>query len=248
MGRGRAVKVSPDKRQHRGAHPADKELFDASRIPPLGQAVSELSWLLTRQYAIKSALKLVGDRHSLSERQRLALARAACSDQQLQKRKSSCLAIGDIRDQPLMIDGFNTLITIEAALSGGLLIRGRDGCIRDLSSVHGSYRSVLETEKAIALIGEALRLNQPASVTWLLDRPVSNSGRLAQRLREMADLHAWAWSVDVVINPDTVMLASEDIAVTADSIILDGAARWVNFNQYLIEKFLPHTWIVDLRI
>src|SRR5256885_8530001 len=44
------------------------------------------SWLLSRGYQPKSALKLVGDRHSLRERQRLAVGRAACSDESRERR------------------------------------------------------------------------------------------------------------------------------------------------------------------
>ena len=66
----------PDTRQHRGAHPSDIKLFDASKLSLLRTATSELSWLLSRGYAITSALKLVGDRHGLNKRQRLALSRA----------------------------------------------------------------------------------------------------------------------------------------------------------------------------
>src|SRR5205807_9495166 len=38
----------------------------------------------------------------------------------------------------------------------GILMLGRDRCVRDLSSVHGSYRSVDETDRAIELIGATL--------------------------------------------------------------------------------------------
>ena len=52
--------MSPDRRRHRGAHPEDARLFEPSRLEGLRVAVSELSWLLSRGYQTKSALKLVG--------------------------------------------------------------------------------------------------------------------------------------------------------------------------------------------
>src|ERR671939_1175079 len=79
--------VSPDRRQHRGAHPADQVMFTPERMPTLRTATAELSWLLSRAYAVRAALKLVGDRHGLTERQRLAVARAACSDTSLTRRQ-----------------------------------------------------------------------------------------------------------------------------------------------------------------
>lgn len=239
--------MCPDKRQHRGAHPADKRLFESAQLPALRQANAELSWLLSREYTLKASLKLVGDRYNLTERQRLALSRTACSDASREKRAASCLPLSSVVGQPLIIDGFNLIITIEAALGGGALFICRDDCIRDLSSVHGSYRSVQETEKAIRLIGEALAVLCPASVEWLLDRPISNSGRLSARIIELARAHDWPWTIGVVFNPDTALIASEKIVVTSDSAVLDKAGRWLNLNAYLIEKYLPQPWLIDLR-
>src|SRR5437867_1972479 len=194
--------MSPDIRQHRGAHPEDRKLFADDQLTALRTATTELSWLLTHGYAIKGALKLVGDRHALTDRQRLAVSRAACSDQSKTHRLSSRAGIESLRGEEVIIDGFNLIITIEAALSGGVLLSCRDGCIRDLSSVHGSYRSVNETDQAIQLIGTALGICEPGSVAWVLDRPISNSGRLANRIRDRATQLGWNWSVDVVFNPD----------------------------------------------
>src|SRR5438876_10830755 len=176
----------PDTRNHRGAHPADRELFADNQLPVLRTSVADLSWLLTRGYTMKAALKLVGDRHALTDRQRLAVSRAACSDQSKEHRAATNLPAEAVAGEELIIDGFNLIITIEAALSGGVLIHCRDGCLRDLSSVHGSYRSVNETEHAIVMIGETLDQAAVESAAWILDKPISNSGRLAQRVRELA--------------------------------------------------------------
>lgn len=241
--------MSPDKRQHRGAHPSDSELFAAERLPVLRSATSELSWLLSRGYAMVAALKLVGDRHGLTARSRLAVSRAACSDEQRRLRLSKAISVEQARGESLIVDGFNLIITVEAAMSGGLLFRARDLCIRDLSSVHGSYRSVEETESAIRLIGEALEVIKPGRVRWLLDRPVSNSGRLAQRIRAVAEEAGWPWTVEAVFNPDKLMQEEADgIAVTSDSMVLDGAARWLNLNQHLITRYLRDAWLIDLSL
>jgi hypothetical protein len=242
------VRVSPDRRRHRGAHPSDAELFGAEWLAPLRRATGDLSWLLGRGYQPKSSLKLVGDRHGLRERQRLCVGRAACPDESRAGRESRRVGPGEVAGADLIVDGFNLVISVEAALGGGLLARGRDGCVRDLSSVHGSYRAVEETEAAIRLAGEALAALAPASVEWVLDRPVSNSGRLAQRIRELAAERGWPWGVAVEFNPDRRLAASGRIAVTTDSFILDAAARWFNFNEYLVERALPHAWLIDLRV
>jgi hypothetical protein len=234
--------------RHRGAHPRDQQLFDAASLTALRRSVADLSWLLSRGYPAAASLKLVGDHSALKERQRLSVARAACSDQQRDSRERSRLPLESINGQDLLIDGFNIIVTTEAALSGGVLLRCRDGCVRDMSSVHGSYRSVAETDEAIRLIGEILIGAEPASALWLLDQPVSNSGRLAQRIREVAAEHNWPWTVEVVMNPDKVLRSSDQIVVTSDSNILDGVKGWVNLGEMLVTQRLPEAWIVDLSV
>jgi hypothetical protein len=236
----------PDQRQHRGPHPADAKLFAAAALPGLREAVADLAWLLGRGYPSTAALKLTGDRYGLTERQRRAVARAACSPGDQARRAAHCVALAKISGAALLIDGFNLLITVEAALSGGVILRGRDDCWRDMSGVHGSYRSVQETDAALALVGQALADWQPASVKWLLDKPVSNSGRLAQRIRELAAANDWAWEVELVFNPDAALKATEAIAVTTDAAILDCAAQWANFNGYWLAKYVPTAWTRDL--
>ena len=147
----------------------------------------------------------------------------------------------------MTIDGFNLIITLEAALSGGPLLVGVDDCIRDLSSVHGSYRSVEETDRAITLIGEALVKLAPSSVHWLLDRPVSNSGRLAAKLTDLAARNTWPWQVEVVFNPDAAIIASPAIAITSDSSILDRVERWTDFKSYLVADEIADAWMIDFR-
>lgn len=236
----------PDTRQHRGAHPEDPWLFAPSQLPKLRTAVYELSWLLTRGYTATSALKLVGDRHKLNKRQRVALSRAGCSDQECERRQMTCLPVQQIRDQEVLIDGFNLLITVEAALSGGVVLWCRDGCLRDLSSVHGSYRTVMETQPAIELIGGVLGKLAPKSVIWLFDAPISNSGRLAQHIRTNAAAHDWPWNAEVLLNPDTALIDSDQIAISADSHVLDEAVHWVNFSIYLFTQHLSDAWVIDL--
>src|SRR5437660_7015942 len=236
----------PDTRKHRGAHPGDRELFADNQLPVLRVSVGELSWLLTRGYTMKAALKLVGDRHALTDRQRLAVSRAACSDQSKEQLAATRLPVEAVAGEELIIDGFNLTITIEAALSGGVLIHCRDGCIRDLSSVHGSYRSVNETDQAISLIGTALESLRPKSVSWLLDRPISNSGRLAKRIRDLATENGWNWTVEVVFNPDAEIMTSGRVVVSSDSHVLDETKRWINLNRYLLDERLKNFWLIDL--
>lgn len=231
---------------HRGTCVEDRVLFAPDKIPALRQAVSDLSYLLTRGYAIDSALKLVGDRFQLHKRQRLALRRAACPDQSMEDRRRRCVAPESLIGKHLLVDGFNLLITLEAALSGTVILKSRDRCYRDIAGVHGSYRSVAETENALILIGEALEALGLASITWLLDRPISNSGRLSKRMEQLALEKKWSWNVELPFNPDSVLISSEGIVASSDAGVLDRCGEWTNLFQHCLERSLKESWVVDL--
>jgi len=236
----------PDKRTHRGPHPADAKLFGPSAIANLQTALADFSLLLTKGYAEKSSLKLVGDRFSLTERQRLAIMRSACSDQQLTSRRKREVKIVDLAGQPIIIDGYNVLITIEAAMSGGVIFKGCDGCFRDLASIHGTYRKVTETIPAIQLIGEFLKEANIGNCLWLLDSPVSNSGRLKTLIGELAQENNWNWEIELLISPDAKLIKTDLIVASSDSVVLDRCKRWVNLARTIIEEKLPKAPLVDL--
>src|SRR5438045_9007416 len=133
---------------------------------------------MSKEYATPSALKLVGDHFNLTETQRTAIQRASCSDQALTNRRKKEVALSAISDQPLLIDGYNILTTLETALSGGPIFACRDGCFRDMASIHGTYRKVEETIPALNLLADFLSTANCGPVPILLDSPVSNRGRL----------------------------------------------------------------------
>jgi hypothetical protein len=236
----------PDKRTHRGPHPDDAKLFAPPAIESLKLALADFSLLLTKGYAEKSSLKLVCDRFSLTERQRLAVMRSACSDQQLTSRKQREVKLADLGGQAIVIDGYNVLITIEAAMSGGVIFKGRDGCFRDLASIHGTYRKVTETIPAVQLIGEFLKEHNAGNCLWLLDSPVSNSGRLKTLIGELARKNEWEWDIELLPSPDAKLIKTDLTAASSDSVVLDGCKRWVNLARAIIEEKVPEARLVDL--
>ena len=237
----------PDKRKHRGPHPADAELFAPRHHAALREAVSDFSWLLTHRYSPRAALKLVGDRFQLTGRQRLAVMRCGCSDPSRRRRRELQLTPDALPGREIVIDGFNLLTTIEASLSGGAILIGRDGCFRDMAGMHGSYRKVEETRPALKLIGEILNELQTGPCVWLFDRPVSNSGRIGALTDELAAQYAWNWRFELSNNPDRLLMETEHVIVTADSAVIDGCTRWFNLAEYTIRNAVPEAWIVDLR-
>ncbi len=234
-----------DKRKHRGQHPQDKKLFSKKQIPKILQAVRDFSLLLTKDYPPKSSLKLVGDKFNLTKRQRLAVMRCACSDQELKQRTKKCTHLEDIKSG-IMIDGYNLLITVESALSGGLIFIARDRSYRDLASIHGSYKKVNETIPALELIGNFLQKKNISKANWFVDSPVSNSGRLKTIMLETADENSWQWSVELMYNPDRKLIDSNIPVATSDSLILDNCRKWVNLAGEIIKAEIPESNIIDL--
>ena len=232
--------------RHRNAHPDDQALFGDQQLLRLQKAVYELCWLFNHGYARHSAITLVGDHHQLGRRQRIAIGRAACSDDRKNARNCKCLKLQQIKNRDLIIDGFNLIITLEAAIAGAVLLQCRDGCIRDLASVHGTYQQVQETELIIEMIGRTLAAFEPASVYWLFDKPVSNSGRLTQLVRTTAEAHGWNWRADLHDNPDRAISSSDKIAITSDSVILDAAEHWLNLTVYMLDHDFYDIWLIDL--
>ncbi len=237
----------PDKRIHRGPHPADAKLFAPAAIANLKLALADFSLLLTKGYAEKSALKLVGDKFSLTERQRLAIMRSACSDQQLKSRRHRQVELADLAGRSIAIDGYNVLITVEAAMSGSVIFEGRDGCLRDLASIHGTYRKVTETIPAVELIGGFLAEIGVTKALWLLDSPVSNSGRLKTLIGELARKNNWDWEIKLLISPDAELAKTDMVVASSDSVVLDRCKSWVNLARVIIEKKLTEVWCVDLQ-
>ena len=139
-------------------------------------------------------------------------------------------------------------MSLEAALGGAVVLRGRDGADRDLAGVHGTYRHVEETWPAIALLGDQMAALGIVRALWLLDSPVSNSGRLRGILLQAALERGSDWQVELVFSPDPLLAQATEIIATADSAILDRCGRWVNLARLAIDSAIPEARIVDLSL
>jgi len=139
-------------RRHRGPDPEDERSFGPKRLATLREATGDLCWLLDRGYGIASATELVGDRYRLSRRQRIAIARCACSKAARERRQEHRVAPNKLRGQELWLDGFNVLTAVETALGGGVILIGRDGCCRDVAGIYSRYHKVAETVPALRAI------------------------------------------------------------------------------------------------
>ena len=215
-------------------------------MPVLAEATAHLSWLLSRGYGDRSALKLVGDRFDLDARQREAVGRCACPDQLLRERLAKRADEEELDGGEIAIDGYNLLTTVESALGGGVILAGRDGCYRDLASMRGTWRRVVETLPALELVADCLEEIGARRCRWLLDRPVSNSGRLRALVESVAENRGAEWTVELVQDADRELLRAELVLVSADREVLDGCRCWLNLARMVVARRVPNAWVIAL--
>lgn len=227
----------------RGYAPNDTTEFYGDAVRKLHLAGQDLYYLLNRGYPIKSASVFVGNHFLLSERQRLALARAVSSGKSIENRRGK--ALQDIPEGSVVhIDGFNTIITLEVALSGSLLLKCMDGTVRDLAALRGTYRLIDKTAQAITMIGKMLERYKIGKAVFYLDAPVSNSGRLKEQIGTMLEQFPFEVQIEVIHNVDTTLEKLENV-ITGDAIILDKCKSWINLNSKIIEENLGAYPYVD---
>ena len=230
----------------RGYSPNDQKEFRGKSTDILLNAGRDLQYLLNRGYHIKGASTFVGNHYLLSERQRLALVRAVSSEESIKIRNDK--QIKNIPPECVVhIDGFNTIITLEVALSDSLLLKCMDGTIRDLAALRGTYRLIDKTKTAIMLIGKILERNKVGKVIFYLDAPVSNSGRLKLQILELLSAFPFQLEVEVINNVDAV-LEKLDYVITSDAIILDKCVSWINLNARILEEMKADYPYIDFSV
>lgn len=231
------------KATRRGYVPTDEKEFKGDNLNKVYKASEDLVYLLNRGYKIKGASTFIGNHYLLSERQRLALIRGISKNDDITTRKDK--EANDFSGAKVIhIDGFNTIITLEVALSNSLIIKAMDGTIRDLAGLRGTYSVIDKTEIAIKLIGDFLLEHKIEKTLFYLDKPVSNSGRLKMKILEIFKDTELQIEVENIDNVDSVLKSKENV-VTSDAIILDNCISWINLNKYIIEKNIPNPNFID---
>ena len=215
----------------RGYMPSDEKEF-IDQIEKLREAGEELYYLINRGYQIKPASTFVGNHHLLSERQRLALVRSISSKESIIARQKK--ETQSIEGSVVYIDAFNTIITLEIALSGSTLLSCMDGTIRDLAGLRGTYRIIDKTEPAISAIRKVLEAEKTKEAHFLIDAPMSNSGRLSSKIEDMFEESSVDAICEVINDVDKTLYGKENV-ITSDAIILDNCVSWYNLTGRAIE-------------
>lgn len=227
----------------RGYVPRDAIEFGSEQMGKMELAAQEIYYLLNRGYDGKSASVFVGNHYLLSERQRLALVRSLAPEKKLENRREKEIPRHALAGS-IFIDGFNTIITLEVALSHSLLVQGMDGAIRDLAGLRGTYRIIDKTVEAVERMLEGVRAGGAGEAVVYLDRPVSNSGRLKQLIEEKGRKLGFPVQAEIINDVDRQLYRKGQV-VTSDGIILDHCGGWYNLNRYLAAG-IPGVWIYKI--
>lgn len=230
----------------RGYLPNDEKEFSSESVQKLYKAGHDLYYLLNQGYSIKAASVFVGNHYLLSERQRLALVRAISSAKNIKVRRDKEVK-SNLEGSIVNIDGFNTIITLEVALSESVLLKCMDGTIRDLAGLRGTYRLIDKTQIAIMLIGEMLEKNKVGKAIFYLDAPVSNSGKLKERILELLNEFSFEVQVETINNVDANLEIADNV-ITSDAIILDKCKSWINLNKKIIESNIGNYSYIDFSL
>ena len=223
--------------KRRGYDSQDYKWFSNTEQIRLSKAKEEIEWLIDRDYPLLNVVKFVSDRYQFSNRQRDALKRCVCTTLQLINRKTRVLPLSQLIDQTILIDGFNLIITLEVALSGGTLIQGSDNIIRDLAGLRGTYKLIDKTNLALELIFKILNDYHAKQVIFYLDEPVSNSRNLKYKILDCS--HHWPvdTQVELAQNAD-LSLQNKSNIISSDAIILDSCISYFNLSKEIIESFI----------
>lgn len=223
------------KQVKRGFVPTDARDFSPQSLEKLRKASEEVYFLLNHGYPVKSATTFVGNHYLLSERQRLALARTVSSEEHIRLRMQKELSDADLEGQTVYIDGFNTIITLEIAFSDSMLFACMDGTIRDLAGLRGSYQLIDKTDLAVLAMKNTLTALKIQKAVFYLDAPVSNSGRLKERIAEL--MQDAPFGLEILIeNAVDYLLKQKSPVITADAIILDECKSWYNLTKKIIQS------------
>lgn len=228
----------------RGYVDKDEELFGGSQRAKILSAANDARWLMNRGYSAESAITFTSNHYLLTSRQRMAIFRSILNDEDKTTRlKKEILKPGT----EVLIDGLNIIITLETALSHSLVLRGDDGVLRDVAGLHGTYRIIDKTAKAIKLILQTLSNLDVRNATFILDKPVSNSGSLKQLILEISRNFNLEVVAELDMNPDQIFVDKENV-ISSDGPVILRSSSWFNLNSMIVRDMIPDTWVFNFEL
>jgi hypothetical protein len=204
--------------------------------PHLPAAAADFRYLLARGYPRQAALALVGNRYGLDEIARRLLHRGVFAPEVAAARRAKLRLLREVPDLPLALDGHNVLITLECAARRLPLVAADDGWVRDVGEISRAFTISEATDRSLTLMAAYLadHVNGPLQVFY--DAPLSLSGELARRTREifaslLRDVRAAAVPV-----PERELAVFPGAIATSDTALIDAHETVVDLAGEIIRR------------
>ncbi len=205
----------------------------------LVQAAADARYLLSRGYPRERVLRVTGDRWDLDATERHLLRRGVFTPTEAQARKERLITLADCLERMVGIDGHNVLITLETALVGGQLLLADDGIVRDVAGQGSNFRPGPVTFQAAELMIQSLVRARVDSVQIFLDAPISKSGELAAKLRDMISLAGLSGEAHAVAVPERQLQKHDGPVASSDSVLIDQVAEPLDLAGIIIRGLTP---------
>jgi len=209
-------------------------------------AVKDFAYLINHDYPRKAIIKIIGDRYLLNRIQRVLLSRGIFRTDELQVRAHK--RTDSIRNVLLHVDTYNVLFILSNYFLGRIVFISNDGFIRDAGEIYGKLHREKIFFEAIDYLLNYIKQSEPKEVHFLVDRSVSFSGELAEKLRTCLDENNMKGDARTFINPDAeLIMLTDGIIATSDSEIMDGTNCKICDLPYLILNYNFNPRLPDLR-
>ncbi|MBU4233396.1 MAG: DUF434 domain-containing protein [Proteobacteria bacterium] len=214
--------------------------------PNLADAAADFRFLLTRGYPRPAALALVGNRYGLDHTARQLLHRGVFAPELASARRAKLRRLRDLPGHPLGLDGHNVLITLECAGRGLPLVAADDGFIRDVGEISGAFKVSPATDRVLALVADYLADHTAGPLEVFYDAPLSLSGELARRTREMFASRGLVVQAAAVPVPERLLSGFTGAIATSDTALIDAHATVVDLAGEIIRRH-PAWRLIYLR-
>jgi hypothetical protein len=208
----------------------------SNRWPHLQAAATDFRYLLTRGYPRRAALTLVGNRYGLDETARRLLHRGVFAPEVARARRAKLRLLRDKPGRPLALDGHNVLITLECAERGLPLVAADDGFIRDVGEISRAFKVSDATDRVLTLVADYLTAHRAGPLRVFYDAPLSLSGELARRTREIFASRGLAVEAAAVPVPERMLSGFPGAIATSDTALIDAHATVVDLAGEIIRR------------
>lgn len=215
-----------------------QDIISNDRLSLLHMASVDLRFLLKRGYPRKSAISFVGNRYQLSSEERHILFRAIFTQDVAQSRKKRCVSVRSLKGNPVVIDGYNVIITLENAIKGKTIIQCDDGFIRDTGKIFKRFKISKTTDNALELIARVLRRYPPSFTRIFLDSPYSKSREFSKRLNVWLKELGLKGHCETTGTVERKIAKLDGIKISADSIIIDHSERVFDLTGHIVKRIL----------